>query len=604
VDTTWVLESQFGVDQGTIAAVSLLQNRTASDYLEILTRLGSGQNQFQHFFATLADLNWNPGGSFAETISDGATQGQWQVPYSLEFGTVGIHAALMATGKVLFVGYEDTFENENSAVTILDPETRQQVSSLPNPQRNKFCSGHAFLPDGRLVVASGNVGETSAASLHTFTPQGDGGTWTDFGSMTGGIRWYPTCTTLPDGRVMILAGTAQVFTTIKQTTCSQDFVANTGIPRQVNKTYEIFDGSTKGPSIPVPELFDDCEESLGLYGLYPFVFVLPDGRLLIHGNTRTYFLDVATNTVEQLPARTQIKTSRTYPSEGSVVLLPLRPEDNYKAQVMVIGGGVSCSFVPSSNIDCGLGTPINMDGNPIQTSCPDDFRDDWSATATCEVLDMDNPDQGWAFTAPMANPRVLPDAVLLPDGTVFVTGGSLTGTADATREPVMEPELYNPNTNQWTKLAAMHVPRLYHAAAILLPSGEVITSGTDKFYNVPPFDHAENRVEVFKPPYLFRGPQPVIASVTGQVGYGELFSVFTPDADTIASACFIAPGACTHSLNMQQRFVGLEQVGNPGGGELLLQAPPNGNVAPPGYYMLFLVNQDGVPSKAEFVQLI
>lgn len=603
VDASWALESQFGADQGTVAAVSLLQNRTAPDYLEILAQSGISQNQFQHFYATLTDLTWNPGGGFNETISDGASQGQWQVPYSLDFGTVGIHAALMPTGKVLFVGYEDMVENENSAVTVLDPETRQQVSSLPNPQRNKFCCGHAFLADGRLVLASGNVGETSAASLHTFTPQGDGGTWTDFGSMSGGIRWYPTCTTLPDGRVMILAGTAQVFTTIHQTTCSQDFISGTGIPRQVNKTYEIFDGTTKGPSIPIPELFDDCEESLGLYGLYPFVFVLPDGRLMIHGNTRTYFLDIATNTVEQLPARTQIKTSRTYPSEGSAVLLPLRPENNYQAQVMVIGGGVSCSFVPSSNPNCGQGTPIDIDGNPIQTNCQGEFRDDWSATNTCEVLDVDVPDQGWKFTAPMANPRVLPDAVLLPDGTVFVTGGSFTGTADATREPVMEPELYNPDTNQWTKLAAMHVPRLYHAAAILLPSGEVMTSGTDKFYNVSPFDHAENRVEVFKPPYLFQGPQPVITSVTSQVGYGELFSVFTPDASEIASACFMAPGASTHSFNMQQRFVGLEQVGNPGGGELLLQAPPNGNIAPPGYYMLFLVNQTGVPSRAKFIKL-
>jgi hypothetical protein len=602
-DLTWTLESQFAADLGPVAAVSLLQNRTAADYLEILTRKATSQNQFEHFFATVADPVWAPGGSFAETQSNGVTQGQWQVPYSLDFGTVGIHAALLPTGRVLFVGYEDIVENENSAVSILDPEIRQQVSVLPNPQRNKFCCGHAFLADGRLVLASGNVGETSAASLHTFTPQGDGGSWSDFGAMSGGVRWYPTCTTLPDGRVLILAGTAQVFTTIHQTTCSQDFISGTGIPRQVNKTYEIFDGTNKGPSIPVPELFDDCEDSLGLYGLYPFVFVLPDGRLMIHGNTRTYFLDVDTNTVTQLPARTQIKTSRTYPSEGSAVLLPLRPETNYQARVMVIGGGVSCSFVPSSNPNCGQGTPINMAGDPVQTSCQGDFRDDWPATNTCEVLDLNAPDQGWQFTAPMANNRVLPDAVLLPDGTVFVCGGSSTGTADATRAPVLEPELYNPTTNQWTPLAAMHVPRLYHAAAILLPSGEVMTSGTDKFYNVPPFDHAENRVEVFKPPYLFKGPQPVIGSVTNQVGYGELFSVFTPDAETIASACFMAPGASTHSFNMQQRLVGLEQVGAPGGGELLLKAPPSGSIAPPGYYMLFLVNQTGVPSKASFVRL-
>ncbi|WP_121970734.1 kelch repeat-containing protein [Leptolyngbya sp. BC1307] len=150
----------------------------------------------------------------------------------------------------------------------------------------------------------------------------------------------------------------------------------------------------------------------------------------------------------------------------------------------------------------------------------------------------------------MLNGRVLPDAVLLPDGTVFVCGGSSTASADVARTPVFQAEIYDPQTNQWTAMGAMHVPRLYQAAAILLPSGEIMTSGTDKFYNIAPFDHAENRVEVFKPPYLFKGKRPAIASVTNQVRHGDLFSVFTPDVDSIASACFIALGASTHSFNM------------------------------------------------------
>lgn len=601
-DTSWIFESQFAENIGALKAVSVLQNRSGNN-LDLLARLSLSPHQFTHFYADLSDLTWNFGGEFEEPVNNFANSGQWQIPYSLEFGTVGIHAALMNTGKVLFVGYEDIVENENSAVCILDPITREQTNVLPNPQRNKFCCGHAFLSDGRLVMASGNVGVTSASSLHTFNPNGDGGSWIDFGAMSGGVRWYPTCTTLPDGRVFILAGTAQVFTTIKQTTCSQDFISGTNTPRVINKTYEIFDGTTKGPSVPIPELFDDCEESLGLYGLYPFVFVVPDGRLLIHGNTRTYLLDVDTNTLETLPFRTQIKTSRTYPSEGSAVLLPLLPEKNYQARVMLIGGGVSCSFTPSSNSNCGQGTPITMNGDPIQTTCQGEFRDDWPTTNTCEILDLDALDQGWQLTSPMANSRVLPDAVLLPDGTVFVTGGSSTGTADVARTPVFEAELYNPQTNQWQSLASMHVPRLYHAAAILLPSGEVMTSGTDKFYNIPPFDHAENRVEVYKPPYLFKGPRPTIAAVTNQVSYGDLFKIFTPDAATITSACFIAPGAATHSFNMQQRFVGLELIDASIPGELALKAPPDGKIAPPGYYMLFLVNQEGVPSIARFVKL-
>ena len=602
LDGSWKLESQFGNSIGNVEAVSLLQNNSGSAGLELLARVSNPKNHFEHFFADIGSLNWQSSGEFTETEGDFASQGQWQVPYSLEFGAVGIHAALLHTGKVLLLGYEDFVENENSAVSILDPKTRKQMSSLPNPQRNKFCCGHAFLPDGRLVMASGNVGEISAKSLHTFNPSGDGGTWTDFGDMSGGIRWYPTCITLPDGRVFILAGTAEVFTTINQATCSPDFTAGSSSPRQVNKSYEIFDGSTTGPSVGIPQLFDNCQESLGLYGLYPFVFVLPNGKLFIHGNTRTYFLDVATNNVESLPATTNIKTSRTYPSEGSAVLLPLLPEKNYQTRVMLIGGGVSCEFVPSNNTNCGQGTPITPDGNPITSTCPNQERDDWPTTNTCEILDMDDLDGGWKFADAMANARVLLDAVLLPDGTVFACGGSSTGTADKARTPVLEAEIYDPESNKWQTVASMHVPRLYHAAAILLPSGEVMTSGTDKFYNIEPFDHAENRVETFKPPYLFKGSRPTILSVPNQVQYGDSFIMDTPDAATIKSACFMAPGASTHSFNMQQRYVGLEQTGA-SSNQLQLKAPPNNNIAPPGYYMLFLVNQDGVPSEAKFVNL-
>jgi len=600
----WDLASVFGEELGPIEAVSLLQSSFENGNLEILVRTTNQPNQFINFYNSGG--GWLQGGQFTETVEgDALNQGEWSVPYTLEFGTVGIHAAVLHTGKVLLVGYDDTEENENSTVSVLNPKTGQQVNVLPDPQYNKFCSGHAFLPDGRLVVASGNVEPRSAKSLHTFTPEGEGGFWTDFGPMSGDIRWYPTCTTLPDGRVSILAGTAEVFTTINQVTCSADYTSGSSQPRPVNKTYEIFDGTIKGPSIPVPEIFDTCQESLGLYGLYPFVFVLPDGKLFIHGNTRTYLLDVETNAVETLPFTTQLKTSRTYPSEGSAVLLPLLPEENYQAKVMVIGGGVSCAFSTEAEIsNCGLGQSIDPDsGNPITSQCPDDTRDDWKATKTCEILDLNDLDQGWTFTTPMKNNRVLPDAVLLPDGTVFVSGGSSTGTADATRTPVFEAELYNPKTNQWTSLAHMHVPRLYHAAAVLLPSGEILTSGTDKLYNIFPFQHPEQRIEVFKPPYLFKGPRPVIAAVPEKVTYGQTFDVGTPDAGAVTMACFMAPSATTHSFNMQQRHIGLK-MGDKTANSLTLEAPPNANIAPPGYYMLFLLNAEGVPSEAQFIQLI
>jgi len=196
---------------------------------------------------------------------------------------------------------------------------------------------------------------------------------------------------------------------------------------------------------------------------------------------------------------------------------------------------------------------------------------------------------------------VLPDAVLVPDGTVFVSGGGRTGTADVARPPVLQAELYDPVADTWTTLASMHVPRLYHAAAILLPTGEVMTSGTDQFYNKPPFNRTEQRVEVFKPPYLFAGLRPTIDSAPDRISYGETFPVETSGA-AIASACLLAPGATTHSFDMSQRDIGLE-VQDDGSGSLQLTAPPHGRIAPPGYYMLFVVSTAGVPAIAPFVQL-
>src|SRR5262249_12372649 len=132
--------------------------------------------------------------------------------------------------------------------------------------------------------------------------------------------------------------------------------------------------------------------------------------------------------------------------------------------------------------------------------------------------------------------------------------------------------------------------------------GRVMTSGNDHDYNMPPFDYAELRLEFFSPPYLFRGPRPVIANAPQQITYGSQFTVGTPNASSIASAALLRSGATTHSLNMDQRYVGLS-IRSRTSQSLQLQAPPDGFVAPPGYYMLFILNGARVPSQGKFVQL-
>jgi len=254
----------------------------------------------------------------------------------------------------------------------------------------------------------------------------------------------------------------------------------------------------------------------------------------------------------------------------------LRPSEipPYRARGLVIGGGGS-------------------DPQDLQVSTP--------ATNTVEILDLSDPSPGWRFTAPMAAPRVMPDATLLPDGTVLVTGGSATGRSDMGIDPVLLVEQFEPTSETWTQLASMHTPRSYHSIAILLPNGKVLIGGKDALFNLPPYDYPEHRLEVFSPPYLFRGPPPLLSGVPAVVGFNTNFTVDA--SQLIQTAVLMRPGSVTHSFNMDQRLVELMILGQ-SGSQLSLQAPPTPNIAPPGVYMLFVLNGEGVPAHAAFMELV
>jgi hypothetical protein len=145
----------------------------------------------------------------------------------------------------------------------------------------------------------------------------------------------------------------------------------------------------------------------------------------------------------------------------------------------------------------------------------------------------------------------------------------------------------------------MNAPRLYHSEALLLPDGRVFVSGGGRFDDTTlPTDQFSG--EYFLPPYLFKGPRPTIASAPSVLQYGQAFTVQTPDAARIASVSLIRFGAVTHNFNMGQRFIPLTFTA--GTSSLTVTAPVDGNLATPGYYMLFLVDTNGVPSVASIVR--
>jgi hypothetical protein len=213
----------------------------------------------------------------------------------------------------------------------------------------------------------------------------------------------------------------------------------------------------------------------------------------------------------------------------------------------------------------------------------------------------------------MNHNRVMPDTVLLPDGQLLVVNGAHVGMSGGflihfgnplgASDPALAAELFDPENETWDELCKASVPRLYHATALLLPDARVVVAGHDGFLNMPQPNASRYEIEVFSPPYLFRGPRPVITSAPTYVAYGSVFSIGLDDASKVGSVALVRGASVTHQTNTDQRYVDLAITSSGAATTLALLAPPDGGIAPPGYYMLFAVSKEGVPSVARWVRV-
>jgi galactose oxidase len=506
------------------------------------------------------------GSPFRFTVEDRAVKGHWGPVFGLP--NVAIHSHLLPNGRVLMWGRrnrpEDDLDVQECQPFVWNPadnsthDTQNQPHAAGGATVNLFCSGHTFLPDGRLLVVGGHKADgdgISQASLYDSTTN----QWTASAPMTTPVgqevrRWYPTATTLPNGSVLVLSGSYK------------DPNLPDGKQTVIVDLLQVWDDgqwTTIDKNDGAPLNF------IGL-PLYPRMHVAGDGRVFMSGsNDRGLLL----KTVE--PGDWTELAFRSLGNRDYCPSVMYAPN-----QVLYIGGG-----------------------NDAVSHAP---------TAGAETIDLGAAEPRWKRAESMHFARRQHNATLLPDGTVLVTGGTRGGGGpnqgfndlDA-GQPVHVAELWDPATEKWTLLAAEDVPRCYHATAVLLPDGTVLSAGGGEYRpdnqnpNFPEDSHRD--AQIFSPPYLFKGPQPVITAAPASVGYGAQFVVTTPQSAQIRKVTWLGLSSVTHSQDENQRINLLQFTTSAAG--LNVTSPASPNECPPGHYLLFIVDQAGVPSKAKIVQI-
>lgn len=477
---------------------------------------------------------------------DEARAGRWDAP--MPWPVQAEFSALLPTGKVLlFVSGADAH--------LWDPATGGMT---PVPGGAVNCAGLAHLPDGRVLVHGGHRSAwRGVPDAWIFDPWRE--TWSRADDMRVG-RYYPGSLALPDGHVLSVSGNAPE-----------------GVDAPVPETYDPATGAwTARPTAALPMEF------------YPRMHALPDGRVARTGQDgHAAFLDVGTWTWREGPV------SRHGPRWGGAsVLLPGLD------RVLVFGGG----SMGASSEGWGPLPALRDDAGRVLENLARPLHDPGAspATARAEILDLRGPAPAWRETGAMTYPRRDHAGVLLPDGTVLAVGGAsgfepVPGWA----EHALHPERYDPATGAWSLMAPADRHRGYHSTAILLPDATVLVGGGDFETGAGSVPGADRTGQVFRPPYLFQGPRPVLLDAPAHVAWGQSFAV-RAEGD-VAGAALVRLGWSTHSMANDQRLVGLDA--HAAGPFLVLAAPATPREAPPGWYMLFLLSGEGVPSVARMVHV-
>jgi FtsP/CotA-like multicopper oxidase with cupredoxin domain len=474
------------------------------------------------------------GGTPTETMDDAHLIGRWEL-LPCDSEVLAVHGAVLRTGKVLFVSGSGNDRNTPVYRSVVFDYERGARKLVTTPT-DVFCGGHAFLPDGRLLYAGGTK------SYDAF--KGETAAYLfdpileDFiriGNMAGG-RWYPALVSLGDSRILAVSGWSVSGDPVLNET-PEDFAEPSG--------WSAWSRNVRFP-------------------LYPHLFLLKDGRLFYSGghvfgthDIQPGWLNPTTEAFAPMASGIPASFDLDHRDQSATVLLP--PAQSQ--EIMIMGGG-----------DPGIKAVHRI--KPLATTPK------FTAAAS---LHFD---------------RIHLNAVLLPDRTVFVSGGEKKSEQAATA--ALESEIYDPVAGTWRLAAKATVPRMYHSIALLLPDGRVLTAGSNPEANT--VAGGELRLELYHPPYLFRGTRPFIDHAPTEIQYDQTIEIHTPQARKIKWINLTRPMATTHSWDSNQRLVDVPFKSHD---LCTLQGhiPNDACLIPPGWYMLTITDHDDVPSYAHWVHL-
>ncbi|EOY02071.1 hypothetical protein QUC31_013473 [Theobroma cacao] len=513
--------------------------------------------------------------------------GYWQL-LQPSVGISAMHVQLLPNNKVIIFDRTDSGpsnlslpagsfcpKNDCTAHSLLYDVVSNTFRPL-HVLTDTWCSSGSLDPNGTLIQTGGyNDGDHV---IRIFSPCDTYAC--DWYELTAthliDRRWYATNQVLPDGRIIILGG-RRVFT--YEFYPKNDFVSN-------NKSFYLrFLVETRDP-----------EEN----NLYPFLHLLPDGNLFIFANQKSILFDYKKGIVlRQFPLMPG-DDKRNYPSTGSSVMLPLRLSWTGPpvVEVLVCGGAPAGAFLKADKMKVFV-----------------------EASRTCGRLKVNDPNPQWLIEF-MPIPRVMSDMILLPTGDVIIINGAANGTAgwENAVNAVLNPVLYSVNEvplRRFTVLAPSKIPRMYHSAALLLPDGRILVGGSNphtRYVFTGPYP-TDLSLEAYNPYYMdpkFNSLRPSVLSLEpgNALVYGQRFGVsfsLPLYKQGAAYVALVAPSFTTHSIGMNQRVVILSTASvvqlSMFNHKLVVVGPTNASVAPPGYYMLFVVHS-GIPSHAVWVKVM